>query len=154
MTSALLVLVSMAIVALFYTWATASTTQVSSAIYTDAAAAEQRILASVAILTPPPINIWDSNQPVIIHNNGSVPIVNVRVIYTKPGDPTPIAPSGKLIDVDGNVFDINSTDWPLEALSPGEAIIFWLPADSSYSGYTITVIGLKFEKSVTIGVAE
>jgi len=150
-TSTLLVLVSVTVVAMFYTWATASTTQVAGAIYTDAKAAQRRILASVKILPPPPINPWDSNMPIVIHNNGVLPLSNVRVYYIPPKTTTPKIPSGKYIDVSGNMVDIGTADWPIETVYPGDAIVVWLP-EENYNGYTIVVVAKNFEKTRTVGV--
>jgi len=150
-TSTLLVLVSIAVVAIFYTWATASTTQVASAIYSDAEAAQRRILASVKILAPPPINPWDSNMPVVIHNNGVLPLTNFRVYYIPPKTTVPVTPSGKYIDASGNIVDIAPTDWPIETVYPGDAVVIWLP-EGNYNGYTIVVVARNFEKTETVGV--
>ena len=149
----LLVLVSIAVVSIFYTWATSSAAKVSGAIYTSATAAEQRILASVDIIPPPPTNLWDTNQAAIIHNNGTVPLVNVRVLVAKPNSTTPFAPSAVLVENNGTTVDINSQQWPLDVFNPGEALVVWLP-DDNYSGYTIMVIAKNFERSVVVGVAQ
>ncbi len=151
-TSTLLVLVSIAVVSIFYTWATASTTQVSGALYTDAQTAEKRILSSVRILTPPPQNPWDTNQPVFIHNNGAIPITNLRVYITPPGSTTLQSPEAIYVNTDGNVSTIPSNGWPLKAFYPGDVLVVWLPSDN-YAGYTITVLGDNFEESRTVGAA-
>ncbi len=148
-TSTLLVLVSISVVAIFYTWATASTTQIASALYTDTTAAQRRILASVRILTPPPVNIWDSNQPVIIHNNGTLPLSDFKVYIIPPGTTSLQTSTGKYIDTDGNMTDVT---WPIETFYPGDAVVIWLP-DTNYSGYTIVAVAENFERSETIGVA-
>ncbi|GEM_PF-3269206 len=149
----LLVLVSIAVVSIFYTWATSSSAKVSGAIYNSATAAEQRILSSADIILPPPINLWDANEPAIIHNNGATPLVNVRVLLAKPNSTTPFAPSATLVESNGSTIDINSDQWPIPVFNPGDAIIVWMPEDN-YSGYTIMVIARNFERSVVVGVAQ
>ena len=150
-TSALLILVSVAIASIFYGWATASTTAVAGAIYEDAEHARKEILSDVTIMTPPPIYNYSTEQPVIIHNSGSIPLSRVSITYLTPDGSPSVLPTGAKIDVDGTVTSINNTDWPIQQLDPGEAIIIWLPPDN-YAGYTILVTSYSYSTSKTIGV--
>ena len=150
-TSVLLVLVSVLIAAIFYSWATTSTTAVAGAIYADAERSKKEILSDVTIVTPPPVNEYSTKQPVIIHNSGAVPLSRVSVLYIDPDNGTPTKPEGVRIDVDGKITEIKNVDWPIEQLEPGEAIIIWLPPDN-YAGYTIIFTSYYYSKSKTIGV--
>lgn len=150
-TSALLVLVSIIITAIFYSWATTSTTAVAGAIHIDAEHSKKEILSDVTIITPPPVNKYNTKQPVIIHNSGSVPLSRVSISYLDPDNGVPSKPEGVKIDADGEITRINDTDWPIKQFEPGEAIIIWLPPDE-YTGYTIIFTSYYYSKSKTIGV--
>ena len=150
-TSTLLVLVSVAIASIFYGWATASTTNVAGAIYSDAERARKEILSDVEIMTPPPAKDYDTNQPVIIHNSGSTSLTKVSITYLTPDGSDPKLPGGIKIGTDSTISSIGNTDWPIQQLNPGDAIIIWLPPDN-YSGYTILITSYSYSTSKTIGV--
>jgi len=148
-TSTLLILISIIIATIFYNWASVSTATVAEAIYVDAERAKKEILSDVTILTPPPFKEYDSNQPVFIHNSGSVPLPAVSIIYLKPNSNEPSEPIGIILDTKGNISNIKK--WPIKQFSPGEVIIIWLPP-AEYTGYTIVFTSRYYTTSKTIGV--
>lgn len=150
-TSTLLILISISIVALLYPWATTATNKVVSALTLDSDTAQQQILSDVTIRVPGAENPREKPQPVLIHNTGLTTLNNVKVWISKNGGTTITAAEGNYITNDGSMSPINFNTGDIGSFKEGEAIIIWLPADANYYGYTIIFTSKQLSESKTIG---
>lgn len=150
-TSTLLILISISIVALLYPWATTATNKVVGALAQDSDTAQQQILSDVTIRVPGSENPSKVPQPVLIHNTGVTTLNNVRVWISTDGGTTLNAAEGNYIKNDGSIEHINFQNTAIDNFKAGEAIIIWLPAEQNYDGYTIIFTSKQLSKSETIG---
>ena len=150
-TSTLLILISISIVALLYPWATTATNKVVSALALDSDTAQQQILSDVTIRVPGSENPAQIPQPVLIHNIGLTTLNNVRVWIAKNGGTTMTAAEGNYIKNDGTIEYVNFQNSTIENFKAGEAVVIWLPAEQNYDGYTIVFTSKQMSISKTIG---
>ncbi len=150
-TSTLLILISISIIALLYPWATTATNKVNGAIALSSDSAQQEILSNVTIRVPGSENPAQIPQPVLIHNTGLTTLNNVKVWISTNGGTTIVGAEGNYIQNDGSITPVDFQNTAIDAFKPGEAIIIWLPAESNYDGYSIIFTSKQMSTSRTIG---
>jgi len=150
-TSTLLILISISIIALLYPWATAATNKVVSALALDSDSAQQEILANVTIRVPGEENPALIPQPVLIHNTGLTTLNNVKVWISKDNGTTLEGAEGNYIKNDGTTTPINFNNTAIDNFEPGEAVIIWLPPENNYAGYSIIFTSKQYSTSKTVG---
>ena len=150
-TSTLLILISISIVALLYPWATTATNKVVGALALNSDTAQQQILSDVTIRVPGAENPAKVPQPVLIHNTGVTTLNNARVWIAKDGGATMTAAEGNYITNDGTVQYTNFQSDVIDNFKAGEAIVIWLPPEQNYDGYTIVFTSKQLSESKMIG---
>jgi hypothetical protein len=150
-TSTLLILISISIVALLYPWATAATNKVASAISQDSESAQEQILSNVVIRVPGAENPQNKPQPVLVHNVGLTTLNNVKVWIATNNGTDLNAAKGEYIENNGDSTTVDFSTTTLSAFRPGEALVIWLPAEQNYDGWSIIFTSKQYSTSETIG---